>query len=636
MGAHAVHASMMSLHEMALPVAADMKPKDTEQQYDAETDTNAKPAMGPPMALQNSGSDSKSDSDSSSSSGHGTESESDEDLKEATHVKRRSKVRILKIHKGSQSPRYGPISRRRRTNPSGRHTKSSNGSRTAPSSPNGRSAASGAMPDMPPLQLRKMSKIKEHKRSKRAAIADRTQPSGRSGRRKDREKKSRKERDRSRERKAKKPARRTAFGFGAPELEQHAKAQKQDKDKHRGPRPKTPQNMPSDQARHDRHRVQKRPKSSRPSTRDDDDSGDDPADFNMEEMRVSQSLRNMHVKSTRTKPKPPSAQSPSATARLSGGSLSYRDFKKMKRAEEEKASAADKSGKNITWIKGDMIGKGAFGTVWKAYERRTGRLLAVKEFRFTFKNRTATMKEFEEETRLMRRLKHTNIVRFYDYRVDAEHGLLYLLMEYVPGNSIESVYKKQGAFSERLIQKYVYQLVRGLEYAHSRGVIHRDVKGKNVLLDNKGVIKIADFGSAVLTEASDQQQEANVNFESTPLWTAPEALGPEGKYSAKLDIWGMGCVIIEMSTAEYPWAERKFLNPMQALFVIGSDEKALPEWPKSLSILCQTFIAMCLQRDPAKRYSAKKLLQHKFLKTVKKSGSPSFSSRAYHVEDEVF
>merc|ERR1712232_485497 len=138
----------------------------------------------------------------------------------------------------------------------------------------------------------------------------------------------------------------------------------------------------------------------------------------------------------------------------------------------------------------------------------------------------------------------------------------------------------------------------GLHYAHCQGIIHRDVKGKNILIDNKGTVKIADFGSAILSKIDDQNA-VTVNFESTPLWTAPEVL-IEGKFDSKIDVWSTGCVIIEMATAKRPWHECKFETAFQALAHIGNTDKS-PEWPQSLSVECQSFIKLCLLRDPKKR-----------------------------------
>merc|ERR1712129_355953 len=242
-------------------------------------------------------------------------------------------------------------------------------------------------------------------------------------------------------------------------------------------------------------------------------------------------------------------------------------------------------------------------------------LIAIKEFKYLFKDKTKTLAEFDKETKIMKALRHNNIVQFYEHKYDEDKRLIYLIMEYVPGNSLERIYEKQGVFAEVMIQKYVYQIINGLDYAHRQGIIHRDIKGKNVLIDNKGIVKIADFGSAILQQ-SGGKNAVSVDFESTPLWTAPEVL-TEGIFDAKIDVWSTGCVIIEMATAKRPWHECEFESAFEALHHIGTTDKS-PQCPQSLSVECQSFIKMCLQREPSKRYSTKQLLQHRFLKTDNK------------------
>jgi len=306
------------------------------------------------------------------------------------------------------------------------------------------------------------------------------------------------------------------------------------------------------------------------------------------------------------------------------GSMTWADYRKLIRKESKPDPSA------IHWRKEDKeLGRGAFGIVYRAIDKRTGEIIAVKEFRYTFKNKRKTLKEFEKEARIMKKLRHRNIVEFKGYKVDDSKGIIYLLMEYVPGNSIEFIYLKKGKFSERMIQKYVYQMVQGLHYAHQNHCIHRDIKGKNVLIDDHGLVKIADFGNSILTEKADDENSAfTMDFQATPLWTAPEAF--RGSYDFKYDIWALGCVIIEMASAKHPWSECKFKNAMQALFHIGKTDER-PDWPKSLSVICQNFLAKCLQRDPNQRYDTEQLLQHRFLTVVKprKGKGYTVDHRAY-------
>lgn len=190
---------------------------------------------------------------------------------------------------------------------------------------------------------------------------------------------------------------------------------------------------------------------------------------------------------------------------------------------------------------------------------------------------------------------------------------LNILMEYVPGKSLDTLLEKFGAFSEKVLKNYTKQLLEALAYCHSKKVIHRDIKGKNILIDTKGNLKLADFGSAKRVQNLIGPAAPSVSYNYTPLWTAPEVL--TGNYNSKVDIWSLGCVIIEMASGKPPWSEHNFENPFRALYHIGNSN-SLPKFPDNLSPLAYDFLRLCLTRDPDKRPSAEELLKHPWLKDV--------------------
>ncbi|XP_044429668.1 mitogen-activated protein kinase kinase kinase NPK1 [Triticum aestivum] len=153
----------------------------------------------------------------------------------------------------------------------------------------------------------------------------------------------------------------------------------------------------------------------------------------------------------------------------------------------------------IRWRKGKMIGSGAFGQVYLGMDLDTGELLAVKQVLNGSTNATrekaqAHIRELEEEVKLLKNLSHPNIVRYLG--TVREEDTLNILLEFVPGGSIQSLLGKLGSFPEAVIRKYTRQILQGLEYLHSNAIIHRDIKGANILVDNKGCIKLADFGAS--------------------------------------------------------------------------------------------------------------------------------------------
>jgi len=154
---------------------------------------------------------------------------------------------------------------------------------------------------------------------------------------------------------------------------------------------------------------------------------------------------------------------------------------------------------NVKWMQGALIGQGSFGSVFLALHAVTGELMAVKQVEVP-SNSNSTLDRKKEsmvaalkrEIDLLRDLQHENIVQYLGSNSDDEHFNIFL--EYVPGGSVDAMLNSYGQLHEPLIRNFVRQILCGLSYLHGRDIIHRDIKGANVLVDNKGNIKISDFG----------------------------------------------------------------------------------------------------------------------------------------------
>ncbi|KAL6293366.1 hypothetical protein ACE6H2_001508 [Prunus campanulata] len=265
----------------------------------------------------------------------------------------------------------------------------------------------------------------------------------------------------------------------------------------------------------------------------------------------------------------------------------------------------------IRWRKGELIGSGAFGRVYMGMNLDSGELIAVKQVLIAAnsasKEKTqAHIRELEEEVKLLKNLSHPNIVRYLG--TAREDDSLNILLEFVPGGSISSLLGKFGSFPESVIRMYTKQLLLGLEYLHKNGIMHRDIKGANILVDNKGCIKLADFG------ASKKVVElATINgaksMKGTPYWMAPEVILQTG-HSFSADIWSVGCTVIEMATGKPPWSQQ--YQEVAALFHIGTT-KSHPPIPEHLSAEAKDFLLKCLEKEPNFRCAASELVQHPFV-----------------------
>jgi len=279
------------------------------------------------------------------------------------------------------------------------------------------------------------------------------------------------------------------------------------------------------------------------------------------------------------------------------------------------------------YVLGEEIGKGAHGQVYKAIDTRDGSMVAVKEIalrRLDDKARRALRLEIELLTELG---AHENVIAL---RGVVEHdAYVYVVLELAENGSLASLVKpaKFGVCAEPLARVYVRQILRGLEYLHARGVVHRDVKGANVLTTKDGVVKIADFGVALRRSTlpkpddtvTDETDTSDLDVQGTPYWMAPEAIEMRAGKAVGFasDVWSVACVTLELLTGAPPYFD---MQPMPAMFAIVNNDR--PPLPDGVSAECRDFLKRCFRKDPAKRPSARDALAHAWL-AEKDAFSPS-------------
>lgn len=256
----------------------------------------------------------------------------------------------------------------------------------------------------------------------------------------------------------------------------------------------------------------------------------------------------------------------------------------------------------------ESIGRGAFGIVYRGISP-TFETVAIKRV-YLPNVPVSELESIEMEIQLLKNLQHQNIVEYRDAVRTSSH--LNIILEFVENGSLSSLLGKMKGrtLDERFVGHYTYQVLRGLAYLHTQGVIHRDIKGANILSTKQGLVKLADFG--VATKLNDSRKSDSVV--GTPYWMAPEIIEMKGGQSPACDIWSVGCTVIELLTGKPPYFD---LPQMTALFKIVQDD--LPPLPDFISAPCEDFLRECFQKDPIRRPPAEKLLKHAWLKDAAKS-----------------
>ena len=271
------------------------------------------------------------------------------------------------------------------------------------------------------------------------------------------------------------------------------------------------------------------------------------------------------------------------------------------------------------WMKGDLIGEGSFGSVYLALHAVTAELMAVKQVELpkvtkgteSDKKKTNMITALKQEIDLLQGLHHPNIVQYLGTSSDETH--LNIFLEYVPGGSIAGMLKQYNTFKEPLVRNFVRQILNGLAYLHGRNIIHRDIKGANVLVDNKGGIKISDFGISKRADVASANAVPGSglnrpSLQGSVFWMAPEVVR-QSAHTKKADIWSLGCLIVEMSSGNRPFPDK---SQLQALFAIGSSQ-AKPTIPDNVSEDAKRFLNRTFEIDHERRPSAEDLLKDRFL-----------------------
>ncbi|KAJ7233203.1 Pkinase-domain-containing protein [Mycena rebaudengoi] len=311
------------------------------------------------------------------------------------------------------------------------------------------------------------------------------------------------------------------------------------------------------------------------------------------------------------------------TSRVSDGMTNIQLKKSTKlwgsRVEEVDASSQPESPSmsegptTFKWVRGELIYRGTY-RVYLALNATTGEMIAVKQVKIP---RTAIDKSdlrqvtmvqaLKFESEMLKVLNHPNIVQYLGFEETPAN--LSIFLEYIPGGSIGSCLLKHGKFDEEVTKSFTSQILAGLEYLHSKGILHRDLKSDNILVEMTGVCKISNFRSSKRT---DDHNEAHTPLQGTVFWMAPEVINTQKKgYNFKIDIWSIGCVVLEMWAGTRPWLGDEPVAVMFKLF----QSKLPPPVPEGLVLtpLADDFRRKCFAINPEERPPAAELRKHPYL-----------------------
>ncbi|KAE8745689.1 hypothetical protein FOCC_FOCC007573, partial [Frankliniella occidentalis] len=305
----------------------------------------------------------------------------------------------------------------------------------------------------------------------------------------------------------------------------------------------------------------------------------------------------------------------------SSGGTQYRDLHSAFFPHEKNMEGLNKKENNVVeysdqyregddWVRGPILGRGAFSSCYQAWDITSGTLMAVKQVSFcrnSVEEQDRVENTVRQELEVLKTLRHENIVRMIGATKQSTHFSMFV--EWMAGGSVSGLLERYGAFSERVILNYTQQVLNGLSYLHHKHILHRDLKGANLLVDSTGKhLRIGDLGTAAqLQAARTLSGEFQGQLLGTIAFMAPEVLRGED-YGRSCDIWSVGCCMIEMATTRPPWRESNASNHLALMYKIACSRDP-PRMPDSLQGAARQLALDCLQVHSDLRPSAKMLLQ---------------------------
>ncbi|ESQ40029.1 hypothetical protein EUTSA_v10013601mg [Eutrema salsugineum] len=248
---------------------------------------------------------------------------------------------------------------------------------------------------------------------------------------------------------------------------------------------------------------------------------------------------------------------------------------------------------------GRLLGQGTFAKVYHARNLKTGDSVAVKVIDKDRILKVGMTEQIKREVSVMRLLRHPNIVELHE--VMATKSKIYFVMEHVKGGELFDKVSS-GKLRESVARKYFQQLVRAIDYCHSRGVCHRDLKPENLLLDEEGNLKVSDFGLSALADSRRHDGLLHTTC-GTPAYVAPEVISRNGYDGFKADVWSCGVILFVLLAGYLPFRDS---NLMELYKKIGKADFKLPNW---FTPGARRLLKRILDPNPRTRISTEKIMQ---------------------------
>jgi serine/threonine-protein kinase len=261
------------------------------------------------------------------------------------------------------------------------------------------------------------------------------------------------------------------------------------------------------------------------------------------------------------------------------------------------------------------LGEGGMATVHKAIQKSLNRPVAVKELKKAYHADDMLVRRFEREARLAASFQHENIVHIYDYGHKPEYCII---MEYVDGTSLARIIQEMGPLPTDVGVMIALQVANALEYAHGRGMIHRDIKPGNIMVKRNGEVKVMDFGIALIKNLEPLTMPGTLV--GTPAYMSPEQIVGD-PLDVRSDIFSFGIMLYEMFTGMKPFQDEKTAS-ITAKIVRGkflSPRNVNSDVPRSI----QRIIRKCMKKKPHKRYESMQELARMLGKRIKGMDKPT-------------